>query len=104
MRALLILLAAALIGLDAYLTYRRMKKFGFRVELNPVTRTVTEENGLLAGMAFHFAYNIGLLWASVHYGFLQLLVGLKLGLAAMQLKSFELELIVERLLSKRKQS
>lgn len=99
---MLILLAAALICLDAYLTYRRMKKFGFRVELNPVTRTVTEENGLLAGMAYHFAWNAALLWASAHYGFVQLLVGLKLGLAAMQLKSFELELIVERILAKRK--
>lgn len=90
-----------LIGLDLYLSYRRMQTYGPVVELNPVARDLAENQGMSAGIIFLGLYNLAVL--SVIVGLhadtlLHIFFGAKLGLAAMQLKSLQIEHFVEKLL------
>ena len=97
--------AGVLVGLDAYLSHRRMKKYGAIAELNPVARQLAQDFGPRAGVASILAWNtalLGVILANHWDVVLHLLVGAKLGLAAMQLKSLQLETMIDHLLSRKR--
>lgn len=99
MIGLLVTAAALLSAADAYISYRRISKYGFRVELNPLISQLAEDYGAkVAGGALGL-YNAGLLLGIVVWGnrdALDILVGAKLALAALQRKSLNLGSLVER--------
>lgn len=99
---LFLALAAILTGLDLYVSYSRMTRYGWRVELNPVALQLCQDfgpkKGPIAAIIFLALYNCGVLLLMDKFHTLTLLhlfVGAKLGLAAMQLKSLQLERKVE---------
>lgn len=100
----LVLVAALLTGLDLYLSYSRMRRYSPVVELNPVVRQVATDFGVTAGVCALGAQNVAILVGLVAWHaqtLLTLYVGARIGLAAMQLKSLQLERIVERLLERK---
>ena len=96
------LAGALLVGYDLYLSHRRMKTYGALVELNPIARELAQSQGIWAGTAFLGLYNAALITALASLkdqAFLHALVGAKIGLISMQLKSLQIENYVERILS-----
>lgn len=99
-----LLATALLIGLDLYLSHRRMVNYGAMVELNPIARQLASDYGAKYGVLFLAWWNVSLLVVILLYRldtFLHVLFGAKLGLAAMQLKSIQLEAFVERVLRRK---
>ena len=103
---LLFLAAGALLaGFDCYLSWSRLKTYGPIVELNPVARQLARDFGIKSASVFLVLQNAAILTAIDHYRaetYLHVLVGAKLGLAALQLKSLQIEHFVEKLLSRKK--
>jgi len=95
----------AVIGLDLWVSYVRMRRYGPRVELNPVAREFAADHGPVSAVVYLAVWNLALVFAIVYYFpvLLPILFGFKLGIAAMQLKSLEIESFVERLLRKAKE-
>ena len=95
--------SALLIGLDIYLSHRRMKDYGAVVELNPVAKQLAKDQGITAAVVFLALWNLALLIMLDHYSqtLLHVFFGAKLGLGAMQLKSLEMESIVEKILKRK---
>lgn len=99
MVGLLVGAAALLSAADAYISYRRIARFGFRVELNPIIAQLAEDYGPRAAAGGLAIYNAVLLVGVVVWGnrdVLDILVGAKLALAALQRKSLNLGSLVER--------
>lgn len=92
------LATAALVGLDMWISYRRMQQYGALVELNPISRQLALDYGPKAGVAVLGTLNAGILFSLLHFHLptlLHIFFGAKLGLATMQLKS----LLIERKLN-----
>lgn len=90
-----------LVGLDLYLSHRRMKTYGALVELNPIAREIASDKGINLSIAFLAIYNLALLVTLCYYKadtLLAILFGAKLGLCSMQLKSLQIETYIEKLL------
>lgn len=89
------------VGMDAYVTHRRMKKYGPLVELNPLIRQVSEDAGIIAGVGAGIVVNLGI--TSLIYLFhatllMAILLGAKLSLVACQLNSLRVETFIDKLL------
>jgi hypothetical protein len=81
-----------LIGLDLRISYSRWKAFGSRIELNPLVRYFVRTQGIQAGLAALLILNLAILGLLSRYPIpLAILLGAKLGLAVLQLKSLELK-------------
>jgi hypothetical protein len=83
-------LALVAAGLDCYVTYTRMKKYGNQVELNPVVRAIADSGGLKKGVIFLGCFNLGVTAALFKFGnpgVLGLWAGFKSALGVLQLKS-----------------
>lgn len=90
---------ALLIGVDMYVSFKRLTRYGPLVELNPLARLIAKEHGTHASVAFLMLWNLGLLsLVSPFPTLVHMLFGAKLGLAAMQVKSLETENFVETVL------
>lgn len=100
---LFVLGSALLVGLDLYLSNRRMRNYGIAVELNPVAKQLARDQGVTAAVVFLALWNIALLIGLDYYSqtLLHVFFGAKLGLGAMQLKSLEMESLVEKLLQRK---
>lgn len=90
-------------GLDGYLTFERMKKYGPIVELNPMIRQIAEDFGLKVAVGTLMVFNLGLIVGAIllkSEALMGLLTGAKLMVCAMQLKSLQVESYIERILAK----
>lgn len=88
-----LLATALLIGLDLYISYKRMALYGVEVELNPVARQLSQEYGPKYGVIFLAWWNFTIIVAIILFNWTTLLhifFGSKLALAALQLKSIQL--------------
>lgn len=100
MLGLLASAALVLVGIDAYLSYRRMKKYGTIVEYNSLARVIAEDKGPKVAVAFLVAWNLAAIGICVKYNLsnlLSMLVGAKLTLALVQVKSMQLETFIDKL-------
>lgn len=96
---LIILAILALVALDLYLSHQRMTKYGPLVELNPVARILARQQGIQASLAFLLLWNLALVAVLSKFPVLMhMLLGAKLGLAAMQIRSLETENYIETIL------
>lgn len=85
------LATAFLTGIDLYVTQKRIKEFGFQVELNPACKWLASHVGLRSALVFLGLFNVALLlWCLDHPICLHVLFGSKLSLAALQIKSLSL--------------
>jgi len=76
-----------LIGLDLWISQKRWKQFGVKIELNPLVRYLAQQSTKM-GLAGLLLVNLILLWLAVHsQTFLLLLTGAKFSLAMLQLRS-----------------
>jgi len=92
-----------LVGLDLYLSYHRLREFGPLVELNPVAREIAKDGGPKGAITFLGIFNLAILASLLYFQldtWLHVFFGAKLGLAAMQLKSLQLESYIERILQR----
>lgn len=92
----------AAVGLDAYVTHRRIEKYGPMVEINPLIRLVAEDAGTKAAIVSLVVLNVGLLSGIYLIGSTTLMAiffGLKMGLVTCQLNSLRVETFIDRLFS-----
>lgn len=97
---MLFILGTALLSLlDLYVTNKRIKLYGYLVELNPLARQLAKDNGAQAAIAFLLLWNTALIAVASQYPTaLHVLFGAKLALGAFQLRSLETESFVETVL------
>jgi hypothetical protein len=85
-------LCLLLIGLDLYLSGKRMRKYGINVELNPLVRYVARTEGITAAVAILLVSNVMLLGMfQPSPTLLSMFTGAKLALAALQIRSLQIE-------------
>lgn len=92
-----------LAGLDGYLTFERMKKYGPIVELNPMIRQLAEDFGLKTSVGVLMGFNLAIVVGFTYLGseaIAGLVTGFKLAVCAMQLKSLQVESYIERILAR----
>lgn len=91
-RGIEILCILALIGIDSKISFARWKRLGMSIELNPVVRAAGAANRPIFALWTHLASNLVILAATLPFPVLtHILLGAKLALGAMQLRSLQLE-------------
>lgn len=98
--SILVAIACSLVGFDVWLTRRRMREYGTKIEMNPVIRRLTNklgiELGLLLGVFIPFcALTLvcqGLGWEDVYAAY----TGFRFFLFSMQLRSLRYERDIKR--------
>lgn len=90
MKDLLILCISLLTGLDCRISWTRWKKLGPNCELNPLVRHMIHEGGEHLGLATLLMSNLAILAMICRFTIpLAILLGAKIALAALQIKSLE---------------
>lgn len=98
----LVAISALCAGVDAFITKKRVDKYGVLVEVNPLVRQIMEDYGKESGIILNSAINaaiISLLCIYQQHTLLAIFTGAKLGLLAMQLKSLQVETYIEKVLA-----